>query len=247
MTTPDTLEVLGFVGGTGPQGRGLAARWAAAGHVVHLGSRSVERAQEAVDDILERIDGAGEVHAVTNEDAVAAAELVVVALPYEAQAKALPPLREAVGDKIVLNVVNPMEFDDVGPRAVALEAGSAGEECQQLWPEARVVSAFHDVSSRRLLKAKEPLLTHVLICGDDEDASHRVAHLASRIEGMWGIYCGPLRNSGYIENITPVLLFINKYYRIQAGLIIDGIESDEAALHAHRAQGDARAGRKPRA
>lgn len=247
MTSPEYREVLGIVGGTGSQGRGLAARWARAGHVVHIGSRSAERAEDAAREIRDRIGGpdGGDVRAGTNEEVAAAAEIVVVSVPYDAQDDLLPPLTEAVGDKVVLNVVNPMTFDEVGPLAVPVDAGSAAEHCQQLWPAARVVSAFHDVSSRRLWRVDEPIVTHVLICGDDLEASHRVAHLASRIEGMWGVYCGPLRNSEYIENITPVLLFVNRYYRIQAGLLIDGIERDEASLHAHRAEGPARAGRKP--
>ena len=169
-----------------------------------------------------------------------------MSVPYDAQASLLPPLRDIVGDKVVCNVVNPMVFDDVGPKAVRVDEGSAAEECQALWPDARVVSAFHDVSSRRLLRVHEPIETHVLICADDQEAAHRVAHLASRIEGMWGVFCGPLRNSEYIENVTPVILFINRYYKIQAGLLIDGIERDPDALHAHRAEGATRAGRKPR-
>ncbi len=247
VTSADVRETLGFIGGTGPQGKGLAARWAKAGHVVHLGSRSVERAQQAVDEILERTGGVGEVHAATNEEAAAAGQIVVVAVPHDAQQTLLPALRDTVGDKVVLNVVNPMVFDELGPKAVRVDAGSAAEECQELWPDARVVSAFHDVSSRRLLRVDEEIVTHVLICGDDREAAHRVAHLASRIEGMWGVYCGPLRNSEYVENVTPVLLFINRYYKIQAGLLIDGIERDPAALHAHRAEGSGRAGRKAEA
>lgn len=246
MTSSDVREVLGFIGGTGPQGRGLAARWARAGHVVHVGSRSAERAEEIVAELRERVgqDAAQNLFAATNEEAAAAAEIVVVAVPHEAQQSLLPPLADIVGSKVVLNVVNPMAFDELGPKAVPVDAGSAGEECQQLWPDARVVSGFHDVSSRRLLKVDERIDTHVLVCGDDEEACHRVMHLASRIEGMWGVYCGPLRNSEHVENITPVILFINKYYRIQAGLLIDGIERDEAALHAHKAEGEGRAGRK---
>lgn len=246
MTSADVRETLGFIGGTGPQGRGLAARWAAAGHTVHLGSRSREKAQDAVDDILERTGGVGDVRAATNDEAATAAEIVVVAVPYTAQASLLPELRDLVGDKVVLNVVNPMEFDDLGPKAVPVAAGSAGEENQALWPDARVVSSFHDVSSKRLLDVSQAIDTHVLICGDDKEAAHRVAHLAAQIEGMWGVYCGPLRNSGYIENITPVILFVNRYYRIQAGLLIDGIDRDPEALHAHQADGEVRGGRKPR-
>ncbi|MBY5163001.1 NADPH-dependent F420 reductase [Salsipaludibacter albus] len=247
MTSEDVREVLGIIGGTGPQGRGLAARWAMAGHTVHVGSRTRDKADAAVADVVERIGPGHDLHPGTNADVADAAEIVVVALPHTAQADTLPPLADAIGDKIVCNVVNPMVFDDLGPRAVPVPEGSAAEQCQDLVPDARVVSAFHDVSSRRLLRVDEAIDTHVLICGDDAEATHRVAHLASRIEGMWGVHCGPLRNSEYIENVTPVILWINRYYKIQAGLLIDGIERDPEALHAHRAEGDTRAGRKPRA
>lgn len=244
MTSADVREVLGIVGGTGPQGRGLAARWARAGHVVHVGSRTQDKAQAAVDDVLDRTGPDVEVHAGTNDAVADAAEIVVVALPYEAQPAALPPLAAACAGKVVCNVVNPMVFDELGPTAVRVDAGSAAEECQALLPDARVVSAFHDVSSRRLLQVDEAIDTHVLICGDDQEACHRVAHLANRIAGMWGVYCGPLRMSEYVENITPLILTINKLYRIQAGLLIDGIERDPDALHAHLAQGAGRAGRR---
>ncbi len=244
MTSADIREVLGIVGGTGPQGRGLAARWARAGHEVHIGSRTMEKAQAAVDDVLERTGDDVAVTAGTNDQVAEVAEIVVVALPFEAQQAALPPLAGACEGKIVCNVVNPMVFDELGPKAVRVEAGSAAEECQELLPGARVVSGFHDVSSRRLLRVDERIDTHVLICGDDEEAAHRVSHMASRIDGMWGVYCGPLRMSEYVENITPLILTINKLYKIQAGLLIDGIERDPAAQHAHRASGEGRAGRR---
>jgi NADPH-dependent F420 reductase len=244
VTSSDVREVLGIVGGTGPQGRGLAARWARAGHVVHVGSRTEEKARAAVEDVLERTGDGVEVHAGTNDQVARAAEIVVVALPFEAQRAALPPLADACAAKVVCNVVNPMVFDDLGPKAVPVEDGSAAEECQVLLPDARVVSAFHDVSSRRLLRVDEPIDTHVLICGDDQEACHRVAHLANQIEGMWGVYCGPLRMSEYVENITPLILTINRLYRIQAGLLIDGIERDPDSLHAHLASGSASGGRR---
>lgn len=235
-------DTLGIVGGTGPQGRGLAARWARAGHAVHVGSRTRAKAEDVAARVRDRVGDGAAVQGGTNDEVVAAADVVVVALPYAAQATVLPPLETAVGDKIVLNVANPMTFVDGNPSAVRVEAGSAAEECQALWPRARVVSAFHDVSSRRLWRVDTPVVTHVLICSDDTEAAHRVAHLAARIEGMWGVFCGPLRNSEYIENITPVLLFVNRYYHIQAGLIIDGLERDEASLHAHRSEDSAHDG-----
>jgi 8-hydroxy-5-deazaflavin:NADPH oxidoreductase len=236
VSSSDVREVLGIVGGTGPQGRGLAARWAKAGHVVHVGSRTKEKAEAAVEDIRGRVGDGPTVIPGTNADVAAEAEIVVVAVPYEAQASTLPPLADVCAGKVVCNVVNPMVFDQQGPTAIRVEAGSAAEECQQLLPDARVVSAFHDVSSRRLLRVDERFDTHVLICGDDEEACHRVAHLASRIEGMWGVFCGPLRMSEYVENITPLILMINKLYKIQAGLLIDGVERDPASIHAHLAR-----------
>lgn len=242
---PRPSQRIGIVGGTGAQGRALGARWALAGHPVHLGSRTRAKGEAAAqrvgdhltahsDAVPETAAVPGEVTGGTNAEAVAAADVVVVSLPFQAQPDLLPPLAEQVADKVVINVVNPMTFVDGQPTAVRVEEGSAAEQCQHLWPAARVVSAFHDVSSKRLWRLEEPVVTHVLICGDDTEAAHQVAHLAARIEGMWGVYCGPLRSSEYIENVTPVLLFINRYYRIQAGLIIDGIARDEAALHAHR-------------
>ncbi|MDP8960088.1 MAG: NADPH-dependent F420 reductase [Actinomycetota bacterium] len=231
---PDHLESLGVVGGTGPQGRGLVARWARVGHTVYLGSRSRDKADRVASDLREVIGAEPPVRAATNEEAAERAEIVVLTFPYEAQAATLNELREAIGDKIVVNVVNPMTFDDIGPKAVPVAAGSAAEECQQLLPGARVVSAFNAVPARRLIRVDEPVDCDVPICSDDEDAGHCVAHLASRMPGVRGIDCGPLRNSRYVENLTPVLLSINRRYRIHAAIKIDGISSVEHALHAPR-------------
>lgn len=235
MTSPELRETLGFIGGTGPLGRGLAVRWARAGHTVHLGSRRIEKAQAKVAELKEQAGDDIPLYPATNEKAAEEGEIIIVSVPYEAQATLLPSLSEIVGDKVVCNVVNPMEFDDLGPRSIEVEQGSAAEQNQALWPQARVVSSFHDVSSKRLLQFEEPIDTHVLICGDDKEAAHRVAHLASQIEGMWGVYCGPLRNSQYIEDITPLIIWINREYKIQAGLLIDGIERDPTSIHAHPA------------
>ena len=139
MSSPDVREVLGILGGTGPQGRGLAARWARAGHVVHIGSRTQEKARAAVDDVRERAGDGVEVHPGTNDRVAELAEIVVVAMPFKAQSVALPPLADACAGKVVCNVVNPMVFDELGPKAVPVEEGSAAEECQALMPDARVV------------------------------------------------------------------------------------------------------------
>ncbi|HEX2027158.1 MAG TPA: NADPH-dependent F420 reductase [Nitriliruptorales bacterium] len=245
MTRPDRLEQIAIVGGTGPQGRGLAARWSRAGYTVHVGSRSRERAEDVAARVRTRAGDDVDVRGATNLEVCARSEIVVVTLPYEAQRPTLPDLRAVVAGKLVCSVVNPMVFDEVGPKAMRVEAGSAAEECQELLPGARVVSAFQSVPAKRLWDVDHPVGCDVLICGDDPGAKHRVAHLAADIPGMWGVDCGPLRNSASIENVTPVLLFVNRRYRVHAGLRIDGIERDESTLHPPGSSDGARGGREP--
>lgn len=224
MTDTQHRDTIAIVGGTGPLGRGLGARWAKAGHPVAIGSRTTDGADRAVADLRGRLGDGPTLSAGTNERVAAAADVVVVAVPYEAQHAVLPPLRDAIGSKVVVNVVNPLTFDERGPRAVPVEEGSAAEQCQALLPDATVVSAFHDVSSKRLLRVDEPLRTHVLVCGDDEDANRRVIELAGRIDGARGVACGPLRNSRYVEDLTVLLLSVNRIHGIQAGILIDGLD-----------------------
>lgn len=185
-----------------------------------LGSRDAAKAKGAVAALgVDELD----VRGVGNAEAARDAEIVFVTVPYAAQGPTLDDLAEIIGDKIVVNCVNAVEFDDRGPKPGYVKAGSAAEECAQLLPRARVVSAFHDVSASRLLRAGEPISVDVLICGDDADAKEKVVRLASEIPGMWGVDCGALRLSGPIEQMTPVLLSINRRYKIHAGLRIDGI------------------------
>lgn len=210
---------IGIVGGTGPQGRGLAARWARAGHHVTLGSRELTRARDAARATTTRAGHA--VHGHDNAGAVAAADVVVVAVPYDAQVRVLPPLRAAVGDRVVCNVVNPLAFDERGAVAVDVEEGSAAEQNALLWPRARMVSGFHDVSARRLLRVAEPVDGHVLLCGDDPAALHLVGRLARDVPGMVPVTAGPLRNSRHLEHLACVLLAVNRVYRTQSGVLVD--------------------------
>lgn len=230
MTRTDRRrQTLGFVGGTGPQGRGLALRFAHAGHPVLIGSRSVDKAKDLVGSL--DVDGL-DMHGMTNTDACAQAEVVFVALPYAAQRETLADLADAIAEKIVVSCVNAIDRDEHGPMPGHVPAGSVAEECAQLLPRARIVSAFHHVSARRLLRTPEPITVDVLICGDDQDAKHEVAHLAAEIPGMWGVDCGPLRLSGPIEHMTPVLISINRRYKLESGLRVDGLARTEQDPHA---------------
>ena len=218
------LMTIGFVGGTGPQGTGLALRLAMAGHRVLIGSRTAERAQDAVSKILLAAPTA-QVEGRDNEAACEQADVVVVVVPYSAQRATLEALGPVIGNKVVVNCVNSLGFDAAGPHPVAVPAGSAAEECQHVVPAARVVGAWQNVSAVKLNRPHEPVDVDVLLTGDDEQARVVVAALVESIAGMRAVHAGPLRLSRPIEEMTAVLVSVNKRYRVQAGVKIAGFSS----------------------
>jgi 8-hydroxy-5-deazaflavin:NADPH oxidoreductase len=221
-TTP-APSTIAFIGGTGPQGRGLGMRLAQAGHRVLLGSRTAEKAEDAVAKVGEKVADLP-IEGRTNADACAEADVVVVVVPYAAQQATLADLAGAIGDKVVVNCVNSLGFDAAGPHAVPVEAGSAAEECQELLPEARVVGAWQNVSAVKLNRPDEPVDVDVLLTGDDEEAREVVAALVEVIPGMRPVHAGPLRLSRPIEELTAVLIAVNKRYGTHAGVKVAGLD-----------------------
>jgi NADPH-dependent F420 reductase len=213
---------VGILGGTGPQGRGLARRLAAAGHNVLIGSRTAERAQLIAAD-YDQTDGSGSVAGGSNSDA-AAAELVIVTVPYEGHAALLSFLTTELAGKIVVDCVNPLGFDQRGPFPLRVVAGSAAQEAQQLLPESTVIAAFHHVSAVLL---DDPTVDHfgddVLVLGEDREAVAVVCELVTAIPGARGIYAGRLRNAGQVEALAANLIAINRRYKTHAGLAITGV------------------------
>jgi 8-hydroxy-5-deazaflavin:NADPH oxidoreductase len=216
------METLGFIGGTGPQGRGLGLRLAQAGHRVLLGSRDAAKAQEAVAKVEGKVAGLP-VEGLSNADVVAQADIVVVVVPYAAQRATLEPLAGAIGGKVVVSCVAPLGFDDAGPHPVPVEEGSAAEQCQALLPDARVVGAFQNVSATKLLRPDEPVEADVVLTGDDEAAREVVADLVARIPGMRAVHAGPLRLSRPLEELTAVLIAINQRHKTHASVRITGV------------------------
>ena len=208
------MSTVGILGGTGAQGRGLARRLAMAGHRVVLGSRDPSRAAATAQG-YEQI---GEVTGGSNSEA-AAAELVIVAVPYDGHAALLESVRAELVGKIVIDCVNPLGFDAQGPYPLRVEAGSAAQEAQLALPESTVVAAFHHVSAIHL---DDPEVTEiegdVLVLGEDRDAVATVCELATAIPGARGIYAGRLRLAGQVEALTANLIAINRRYKAHAGL-----------------------------
>lgn len=216
---PHTIAVLG---GTGPQGKGLAYRWAAAGHEVALGSRSAGRAEAAAAEIRERLPE-GSVRGATNADALDGADVVLLAVPYDGHDELVTSLADGLGGKVVISCVNPLGFDKDGPYGLDVER-SAAEAAAAIVPTARVVGAFHHVSAVSLWKHDGPLAHEdVLVCGDDADAKGIAIGLARAVTGRDGVDAGRLRLARQLEPLTAVLISINKRYKTRSGVAISGI------------------------
>ena len=215
--------VIGILGGTGDQGRGLARRFALAGHQVIIGSRSPERAAAAAQEIGHGVQG----HA--NADAARGASVVIAAVPWEGHGDLLSGLAAELSGKIVVDCVNPLGFDQRGAYALpAAEGGpaegSAAQQAAALLPGSRVVAAFHHVSAILLLDPEvDTIDLDVMVLGDDREATDLVQALAARIPGVRGIYAGRLRNCGQIEALTANLVSINRRYKAHAGLRVTDI------------------------
>lgn len=208
------IKTIGILGGTGPQGRGLARRFAEAGYRVVLGSRDAERARATAEHYVE----VGNIVGAANPEA-AAADLVIVAVPYAGHAELLTSLADELAGKIVVDCVNPLGFDKQGPYALAVEAGSAAQEAATILPDSTVVAAFHHVSAALL---DDPGVTDieldVLVLGEDRAAVAVVCDLATALPGARGVYGGRLRNAHQVEALTANLIAINRRYSVHAGL-----------------------------
>ena len=213
------------IGGTGPQGRGLAYRWARHGHRVVLGSRSAERATGAASQVSSRLR-AGSVTGASNGDAAAGADVVVLAVPYDGHDELVSSLADQLAGKVVISCVNPLGFDRQGPYGLDVPGGSAAETAAALVPSARVVGAFHHVSAPSLWGDAD-YLDHedVLVCGDDPDAKAVAIELARAVTSRDGVDAGRLRIARQLEPWTAVLISVNKRYKTRSGTRISGIPS----------------------
>jgi NADPH-dependent F420 reductase len=216
---------IGVLGGTGPQGKGLATRWAQAGMKVVLGSRSSERAESAAAEIVDQL-GTGNITGADNASCAGQADVVLIAVPYDGHGSLLESLREQLTGKIVIDCVNPLGFDKQGPYPLRVEAGSAAQEAGNLLPDSRVTAAFHHVSAVHLADVSgSEVDTDVLVLGDDRDATDVVRELAGKVAGMRGIYAGRLRNAGQVEALTANLIAINRRYKAHAGVRVTDVEA----------------------
>jgi NADPH-dependent F420 reductase len=214
---------VGVFGGTGPQGRGLALRWALAGLKVIIGSRKAERAEETAAE-LRAESGVDTITGVDNITAAREADIVLVAVPWEGHQALLETLSEELAGKIVIDCVNPLGFDKQGPFALPVQEGSAAQQAAALLPRSRVTAAFHHVSAVSLADLSlSSVEGDVLVLGDDREATDLVRALAETIPGFRGVYGGRLRNAHQVEAFTANLIAINRRYKAHAGIRITDI------------------------
>ena len=213
--------IVGVLGGTGPQGLGLARRLASSGVRVVIGSRSAARAAETAAGLSVPVTGAD------NASCAACCDVAIVAVPYDGHRSLLSAVRPQLMGKVVVDCVNPLAFDGKGPFALQVPDGSACEEAQAVLPESRVTGAFHHLSAVHLLDPDCIRIDcDVLVVGDDRSATDLTQSLAEKIAGVRGIFAGRLRNAHQIEAMTANLIAMNRRYKAHAGVRVTDISRD---------------------
>jgi len=201
---------LAIIGGTGPQGQGLALRFARAGLPVALGSRTATRAREIAATLMARLpDGSAAITGSDNAAAIAAAaEMVILAVPWSGHNATLTALKDALHGRILIDIVVPLKAGD--PKKVTMPPeGSATEAAQAiLGPDIPVMGALHNVSAVTLNTLDQPINCDILVCGNGLEARKKVMVLVERL-GVMAYNAGDAEAARCLEAITPILIRIN--------------------------------------
>jgi len=219
-------QVIAIIGGTGALGTGLARRWSAAGYQVIIGSRTKEKADEALKDLQSVMASRGQpvehVRAMDNASAAKAAHIVVLTVPFAHHSTTLESIKPQLEGKILIDVTVPLMPPKVGTVQLPPE-GSAGAAAQQLLGEGvQVVSAFQNVAAHHLQEG-HGLDCDVLVSGNSKEAREVVIELV-RAVGMRGFHAGPIANAAAAEALTSVIININRAHKCHAGIRITGLE-----------------------
>lgn len=216
----DFKPAIAVIGGTGALGSGLSQRWAKAGYPIVIGSRSAERAAQAA-AALAVADGACPPRSMSNAEAAAAGDVIVITVPFASHGAILDEIAQAASGKIVVDTTVPLVPPNVA-RVQLPPEGSAALGTQRRLGGARVVAAFHNVAAHKL-QSDAKIDCDVLVFGDAAEDRDVVIALAEAA-GLRGLHAGPLANAAAAEALTSVLIGINKRYKSDgAGLRITGI------------------------
>jgi len=213
---------IAIIGGTGKEGKGLAFRWASAGYQIIIGSRQLEKANQAAAEILKFMDSKDGICGMENSEAAMKGNIIVLTVPYSVHKELLNTIKPYIQGKILIDVTVPF----IAPPITKVQmppSGSAAQEAKiLLGDEVRVVSAFQNISYENLL-SREQVDCDVLVCGDKKETREIVLKLVSDA-GLVGWDAGPIENSAVVEGMTSILIGINKNYGSRsAGIKITGV------------------------
>jgi NADPH-dependent F420 reductase len=216
----ETNETIAILGGTGDQGLGLALRFCQSGRRVVIGSRKHERALEAAENVRDQVPGA-DVEGLGNEAATAAAEIVILSVPFEHTASTVKTIKESLrAGQILVSMAVPLAtaVGDGAVRTVGIWQGSAAELVASLVPKGvDVVSAFQNVSAHRLQQLAEPVECDVVVSGS-KAARQRIMSLCPLIPGLRAMNGGGLSNARIVEAMTALLIGLNIRHKCPEGL-----------------------------
>jgi 8-hydroxy-5-deazaflavin:NADPH oxidoreductase len=219
-------ERVAIIGGTGDLGFGLALRWASAGVDLVIGSRDAKKAEDAAGRVKAAV-GSARISGTANADAAAGAGIVVLTVPFAAQAGTLNSIKPALTNAVLVDTTVPLAAS-VGGRAtrvLGIWEGSCAQAAQSIVPGVPVVSAFHNLSAELLHDMQSTPDCDVLICGDDAAAKKKLAALVALIPGLRALDAGPLEMSRICESMTALLISLNRRYKTRhSGMRITGIK-----------------------
>jgi NADPH-dependent F420 reductase len=222
------IRRVGVIGGTGPAGRALAARLAASGLEVHLGSRSPERAEEVVAELRDRWSGRDlRMHGVANLDA-AGADIVVLATPFEAAAETAAGLADALSGRVVVSMVNALTRVGRELHALVPALGSVAATVQSVLPRSEVTAAFQHLPAKHLGDLDHELVADVLVCAPSPRSATETAALVESVPGLRAVKAGSLASAGPVEALTAVLVNVNIRYRAHVAVRLEGLRAGDA-------------------
>ena len=215
-------RIYGIIGGTGSEGKGIALRLSSMGLNVAIGSRDKHKAKSTAQEISKILPEA-KLEYDLNSLICKSSDILFLATPYTAQKSVLQTNVNQLTEKILINVVAPIDFKNGKFSALSVPEGSAAKQTQKLLPQTKVVSAFQTISATHLAEINSEIKSDVIVCSDFEDAKTFVINLIAKIPTLTPIDGGGLENSVYVENFTVLLLNINKRYKTLSSIKILGV------------------------
>jgi NADPH-dependent F420 reductase len=218
---------VGILGGTGPEGWGLAYRWGLAGEEIVIGSRDAQRAAEAAAQLRGRIGGSAKIEGADNAATAAQCDVVVLTVPFSGCAALLKQLKGVwKPGTVVIDTTVPLAATVGGAatRMLGVWQGSAAEQTKELLPAGVSVAAAFQNLGAELLAKEEDVDCDILVCSDDERAKQIASELAGKIPGARALNGGKLENARIVESLTALLIGINMRYKVHgAGIRFTGL------------------------